>query len=229
MRFNTTVLIQPFDRAHSLSLIDFLSKVLPDFGITEIDVLYGWAWGNEIFNWETRTIALGSLNAEIEHVEMQGFGKIGDDDLVIKINSHHLEITLCHETDLHVKYDVLTPLIEIILEHISFAFLTISRDVQPYTSPVFFSSKPVFIVSCDFDASDLRPTKIILEQWGKTLECSPKEMLRIAAYGFQSGSMTVEQGENSLKVAGWHSSIIRVYCDRQLLLDTKKLDNVGVV
>ena len=115
MKFITTVNLQPFERTYSLAFIDFLCKVLPDFDINEIDVLYGLAWGNDVFKWETRTIGLGSLKTEIEHVENQGFGKIGDDDLIISISSHNLEITLCHETDLHIKFEAPTPLFEKIL------------------------------------------------------------------------------------------------------------------
>jgi hypothetical protein len=35
MKFTTTVNIQPFERTYSFDFIDFLSKILPDFGITE--------------------------------------------------------------------------------------------------------------------------------------------------------------------------------------------------
>jgi hypothetical protein len=223
MKFITTVIVQPFERIHAFSFIDFLSKTLPDFGITGIDVMYGWAWGNDIFNWETRTIALDTLKAEIEHIERQGFGKIGDDDLVIKINSHYLEIILCHETDLHIKFDILTPLVEKILGYVSLAFSTITQEKQSLTSPAFFSDKPTYLVSCDFTSDDFRPITINLEQWARTLECSPKEELRITGYGSQAGLLKFEQNENLIRIKGWSSSNIRVHCDKQLLLDTKGL------
>jgi hypothetical protein len=228
MKFITTINVQPFERIHSFSFIDFLSKILPDFGITDIDVMYGWAWGNDIFNWETRTIALDSLKVEIEHIESQGFGNIGDDDLVININSHDLEITLCHETDLHIKYGAPTPLIEKILENTYSVFSSIAQETEPFTSPVFFSNKPTFLVSTDFNSGDLKPLTIYLEQWSKTLECLPKESLSITGYSPQSGLLKIEQGENSIRVNSWNSSNIQVHCDKQLLLDTKELINSDV-
>ena len=228
MKSITTVNVQPFERIHSFSFIDFLSKILPDFGITDIDVMYGWAWGNDIFNWETRTIALDSLKAEIENIESQDLGNIGDDDLVIKINSHDLEITLCHETDLHIKYSESTSLIEKILEHTYSVFSDIAQEKQPFTSPVFFSNKPTFLVSYDFNSGNLNPLTIYLEQWSKTLECYPKESLSITGYSPQSGLLEIKQGDNSIRVKGWNSSNIRVHCDKQLLIDTKELVNSGV-
>jgi len=223
MNFTTTVAVQPFERAYSLSFVDFLCKMLPAFGIIDIEVMYGWAWGNEVFSWETRKIALDSLPTEIKHVESQGFGKIGDDDPIISISSHNLEITLCHETDLHIKFVVSTSLIEKVLEYVSSVFSTIAQEKQPFTSSVFFSDKPTFLASYDIIPSGSDPFTILLEQWSKTLKCSPKELLRITAYSSQAGLLKLDESNNVIRVEGWNSSNIRVHCDKQLLLDTKEV------
>jgi hypothetical protein len=52
-----------------------------------------------------------------------------------------------------------------------------------------------------------------------------KEQLQIMGYSSQPGLLKFEQNEKTINVEGWNSSNIQVRCDKQLLLDTKKLEN----
>ncbi|HNE03891.1 MAG TPA: hypothetical protein PLT08_05205 [Anaerolineales bacterium] len=227
---STTITIQPFERAYCLSLINFLHTVLPNFGIHEIDVMYGLAWGNEIFNWKTRSIELSSLLNEISDIESQGFGNLGEDELHIIIKSHNLKIVLCHETDIHVEFDIATPLLEQMLNFLSSSFQTITQETEPYTSPIFFSDKPTFSVSSILSAEKLESSIINLVQWNKILELPPCKLIRIMGYdSSQSGLLEIDQSNEIIKVKGWHSSNIRVYCDKYLLYDTKELSKEGRV
>ena len=72
-----TVSLQPFSRPHMFALIDFLESFLPQFE-GEVDVMFGWAWAMEFYNWEERTMPMAMVRGEVQSAESQDFGSLGE-------------------------------------------------------------------------------------------------------------------------------------------------------
>jgi hypothetical protein len=75
-------------------------------------VLFGFAWGNEYYpgDWLEEETALSALVQKVQAVEESGLGRLGRDDLYSKISG--LEFLLCHESDLHLKFEKTTEDVE---------------------------------------------------------------------------------------------------------------------
>ncbi len=80
-------------------------------------MLFGWAWGNDYYlsdEWQSEQIALAELSAKVREVESSGIGGFGADDLFVEINGY--EFTFCHESDIHLEYEVGSEITEALWE-----------------------------------------------------------------------------------------------------------------
>ncbi len=86
---------------------EFCIRYLQEVGYVRASVLFGWAWGNEYYStneWQAEQIELEKLSAKVREIEDSGVGKLGDDDLFVEIKGH--VFIFCHESDVHVEYEV---------------------------------------------------------------------------------------------------------------------------
>ena len=224
---STTITIQPYHRDNSFSFIDFLQRILPELGINDIDVLFGFAWGIEVFDYKTRTISIASLKREIDDVELQGHGEIGRDDLYISINAHDLEILLCHEADIHFTFETLTPLVNQIIEYLLDSFQDVTLGEHYYPEQIYPYGLPAFLFHYEVINESKISKKVVLESWQEMLECPAGETLTVTGYSSSPGLLEIEQDENTITIKGWPSSQIRVHRDKDIILDTKTLDSKG--
>lgn len=69
-----------------------------------VRVLFGFAWGNEIYerDWLELDLTGSELRARVAEAEAAGLGKIGADDLYITLPVLGVERQYCHEADIHV-------------------------------------------------------------------------------------------------------------------------------
>lgn len=69
-----------------------------------VGVLFGFAWGNEIYehDWLELDLTGSELRSRVAKAEAAGLGKIGSDDLYIKLPALGVERRYCHEADIHV-------------------------------------------------------------------------------------------------------------------------------
>jgi hypothetical protein len=67
----------------------------------KLQVMFGYAWGNDINNWKYCKYSKQDLFKQLEVAKMTGVGVIGKDDIWIKI-SDNIEIQFCHHGDIHV-------------------------------------------------------------------------------------------------------------------------------
>ncbi len=75
-----------------------------------VRVLFGFAWGNEIYgrDWVALELTGAELRARVEAAEASGFGAVGADDLHITLPDLRIKRSYCHEADIHVVADDLT-------------------------------------------------------------------------------------------------------------------------
>lgn len=69
-----------------------------------VAVVFGFAWGNEIYerDWLELNLTGRELRVRVAEAEASGLGKIGSDDLYIKLPDLGIERQYCHEADIHV-------------------------------------------------------------------------------------------------------------------------------
>ena len=70
----------------------------------KVGVVFGFAWGNEIYerDWVELDLTGSELRSRVADAEAAGLGKIGSDDLYIKLPALGVERQYCHEADIHV-------------------------------------------------------------------------------------------------------------------------------
>lgn len=74
--------------------------------INDVEITYGFAWGNEIYESEWLPIKTSPSRIEelVEAQSQKGTGGIGADDFFIDVHDSAIRILFCHECDIHIEY-----------------------------------------------------------------------------------------------------------------------------
>ena len=73
-----------------------------DIGIQygdKVTVLFGFAWGNYIYDWKDQVMSWAELSEAVTNAEENGDGSIGSDDLYLTVGED--KFTFCHHSDIH--------------------------------------------------------------------------------------------------------------------------------
>jgi len=105
---------QPLTREALLSELSFLAAHFSTAGTEFCTVLFGFAWGSDYpeGGWRELELPLTELEAHVASVEASDIGALGDDDLFVTFPSHGLEFQLCHESDVHLRFENASPITE---------------------------------------------------------------------------------------------------------------------
>ena len=81
-------------------------SLFKQFGINDVMILFGFAWGNYIYekDWVELPTSTDGIENLILKAEKEEHGKLGFDDLYIKIPDINTEFQYCHETDIHLTF-----------------------------------------------------------------------------------------------------------------------------
>lgn len=79
-----------------------------------VAVVFGCGWGNELYpaDWLELNLTGSELRLRVAEAETAGLGKIGEDDLFIKLPGLGVERLYCHEVDIHLTADADHPYVE---------------------------------------------------------------------------------------------------------------------
>ena len=86
--------------------LSFVSKYFYEKGVNKCEVLFGFAWGNDYYpgnEWQEEEIGFLNLVSKVREVEASGIGKLGKDDLFIKVSG--LEFRFCNDSDIHIYFN----------------------------------------------------------------------------------------------------------------------------
>jgi hypothetical protein len=83
-----------------LEIIDILKceKVL------EIEIMFGFAWGNEYKDWTPFTVSLDNIMTQIDEAEKKT-GTFFEEDTFLYLHDITTGILFCHEHDIHLDYN----------------------------------------------------------------------------------------------------------------------------
>ena len=100
---------------HELSSV---VSILNDNSIYSVNILFGFAWGNEYRNWIPFEIKTTDIESEIAKAEQLGVGKFGSDDFYVLLGEDEteIEILFCHEQDIHLSFKRLSLIVRNIIE-----------------------------------------------------------------------------------------------------------------
>ena len=73
-------------------------------GIDSVALVYGYNWGNEIYNWKDQIVAIAEVPSHIKNVESMKLGWLGYDDLYIRVGDL-VQIQYCHHEHIHLNYN----------------------------------------------------------------------------------------------------------------------------
>lgn len=93
-----------------------LLQFLRNNGYNDLEIMFGFAWGNYMEpeeSWQFISLSLDQVVPRIlqEQAREDG-GALGNDDLHIRHPSWSFQILFCHESDLHVQYNQREQLID---------------------------------------------------------------------------------------------------------------------
>lgn len=71
----------------------------------EIEMMFGWAWGNEYKDWTPFMVSTNDIATEIDKAEQSGAGNFYNDDTFFYLKEWHCQILFCHEFDIHLDFD----------------------------------------------------------------------------------------------------------------------------
>jgi len=77
---------------------------LARYGIVEVTMIYGYEWDVGSLLWEEQLIEAGTIRDRVKALEDEGRGRLGQDDLFIRIDNR-VEVQFCHHADVHLRYD----------------------------------------------------------------------------------------------------------------------------
>jgi hypothetical protein len=90
-----------------------------EVGITDVEMLFGFAWGNRIYpsgKWEYIRLPIADVEGRIREEEAKQNGQLGRDDLYIYHVQWGFELQLCHESDMHIWFHDLSPLMNDLIQ-----------------------------------------------------------------------------------------------------------------
>ena len=73
--------------------------------IVEIELLFGFAWGNEYKDWTPFIVPTDNIMVELDKAEKSGAGSFFNDDTFFCLPELDCEILFCHEYDIHLEFD----------------------------------------------------------------------------------------------------------------------------
>ena len=97
------------ERTKILEELAFVAEYFESKDEDSCELLFGFAWGNEYYpgnEWPYESVKLNNLVEKVVDVEESGIGRLGSDDLFIKVKN--LEFQFCHESDIHISYEEVT-------------------------------------------------------------------------------------------------------------------------
>jgi hypothetical protein len=107
--------LQGADLRHDLTVNLARMKAL---GLQEISLLFGFSWGNHIYekDWKDIPVSPDDAQAMVQRAERQEFGKLGDDNLYLFVKDYNLRLLYSHDADIHLSFGTPNRLVHDILD-----------------------------------------------------------------------------------------------------------------
>jgi hypothetical protein len=102
------ILTYPISKEQMKEELRYCAQHFRALGYDNCEVLFGSSWGNNYYatsEWSFVEFQVLRLVEEVARVEALGFGRLGSDDLFIRLPSRELEFRFCNDSDIHISFD----------------------------------------------------------------------------------------------------------------------------
>ena len=105
MDHKNTIFTRQLSIAEYKSCSDEIMAILRNNKVFDVEVMFGWAWGNEYKDWTPFTVSLENVLTEIDKAQKTGNGSFYENDTFLLLSDRDTEILFCHEHDIHLNYN----------------------------------------------------------------------------------------------------------------------------
>ena len=105
MDYTNTVFTRTLNVPEFKTEFDSIIKTLEQNHIDNVEILFGWAWGNDYKNWIPFQIKVSDIVSEIDKPQKQSLGQFRHDDIFITLTEWEIEFLFCHESDIHLSFN----------------------------------------------------------------------------------------------------------------------------
>ena len=87
-------------------------------GVSEITLLFGFSWGRHIYEkeWKELPVAPDEALEMVRRAEKLAYGRLGDDNLYLTVETYDLRLQYSHEADIHLSFATQNRLVDDILD-----------------------------------------------------------------------------------------------------------------
>jgi hypothetical protein len=115
-QYKNTVYTRQLSREECKQCLDEIIDILKNNEVPEIEMLFGFAWGNDYKDWTPFLVSSDEITIEIDKAERSGTGDFFNDDTFFFLPEFDCEILFCHDCDIHLKFDQSNMVVTAIIE-----------------------------------------------------------------------------------------------------------------
>ena len=128
---------------------DRIIKTLEQNHVDEVELLFGWAWGNDYKDWTPFQTKVTDIELELEKPQKQNFGQFGNDDIFIRLPELEIEFLFCHESDIHLSFNNANEIVSSVINSWDLKKLFIQKEL--------ITAANIFPFPVAYTKSQLRP------------------------------------------------------------------------
>jgi hypothetical protein len=100
------IITDPLDAEDLWTDLRINLALLQEMNITEILLLFGFAWGNSVYSgdWVDEPTNPGQVLIQVASAEQNKYGSLGNDNLYITVPALDARLQYSYESDIHLSY-----------------------------------------------------------------------------------------------------------------------------
>lgn len=115
-KYKYIVYTRQLSREECKSSLDEIIDILRGHQVLQIEMMFGFAWGNEYKEWTPFMVPIDEITLEIDKAGQSGTGDFYNDDTFVTLDEQKCEILFCHEYDIHLEFDEINKVVKDIIE-----------------------------------------------------------------------------------------------------------------
>jgi hypothetical protein len=103
---NREVVTDPLDGADLWQDLGETIRLTRQLGLSDLRLFFGYAWGKQIYDdrWVEIATAPGQVEARIADAQRRRYGRLGDDNVYIRLPEIDVRVEYSYEATIHLSY-----------------------------------------------------------------------------------------------------------------------------
>jgi hypothetical protein len=116
IKYKHSVNTRPLSRQECKDSLDEIVTIFKSRQDLKIEMMFGFAWGNEYKDWTPFFVSPDEIVTEIDKAEKSGTGSFYNDDTFLFLEESRCEIRFCHDYDIHLDFEEHNQVVDAILK-----------------------------------------------------------------------------------------------------------------